>query len=593
MTTADLIKNPFEYDAAGNLDVQDLLDVFVEDHNYSRFICAPRNVFLIGERGSGKSMTLRFNEFRSKSANDLRHNQNINCDYVGILVECKTPLYARKDDSFEGADELKSQLISEHLLVTEIGQALAISLKDCQSDITNEENENVLASLELFFDAVLTKRTDKLFEAIRLYFKKLNLNAQRDMNTFQWAKDDREYVTFSSAILPLLEELRSINLFKNSHFMIMIDDAQNLNSYQQRILNSWISYRNQTVFSFKVGCAKSEYTDFGTMGNAPILEGHDYIVLDMEQPFQNATSDFGHFAREVVIKRLAKAGLNADNAALIDEFFPESAAVKAAIQRCTEEVMEEYKSNNPEATEKQSRDWGYKYGRVAYFRDRPSKAGLPVYSGFDTISHLSTGVVRSLLKPCYYMYDAARSNNSGQSVQNIPADIQSDILKKESDKLWLQVKDLHRTVTDCTEENSAAIYNLLDNLGDYFSERLMKHKSEPRILAFVISGRNETDMKVLDPLIKICRSAGLIYVRRGVSRDKGKREEFYTPNRMLWPTKGLDPIGQHGRASIPAKELVSATKGKEITLSIQSKKEGNQQELELFQKPELFLGEQP
>ncbi|MCZ4280392.1 hypothetical protein O4H49_06365 [Kiloniella laminariae] len=592
MTTADLIKNPFEYDAAGNLDVQDLLDVFVEDHNYSRFICAPRNVFLIGERGSGKSMTLRFNEFRSRNANDRRHNQQINCDYVGVLVECKTPLYARRDDSFEGADELKSQLISEHLLVTEIGQALAISLSSCQSKISREENKNILTSLELFFDTQLTKQTDKLFEAIRLHFKKLNLNAQRDMNTFQWDKDDREYVTFSSAILPLLEELRSVDFFKNSHFMIMIDDAQNLNSYQQRILNSWISYRNQTVFSFKIGCAKSEYTDYSTMSSAPILEGHDYIVLDMEQPFQNRTSDFGQFAREVVSKRLAKVGLNNENNSLIENFFPESIPVKSAIQACTEKIIEEFKTKNPKATEKQARDWGYKYGRVAYFRNRSAKAGLPVYSGFDTISHLSSGVVRSLLKPCYYMYDAARSKNSGQPVHSIPSDIQSEILKNESDKLWSQVKDLHRTVTDCTEEDAAAIYNLLDNLGNYFSERLMNHKSEPRILAFVISGRNETDMNLLEPLIKICRSAGLIYVRRGVSRDKGKREEFYTPNRMLWPTKGLDPIGQHGRASIPAKDLVAATYGKNIPLTIQNQSESNQQEFELFQTPELFTGEE-
>ena len=586
MTTADLSKNPFEYDAAGNLDVQDLLDVFVEDYNYSRFICAQRNVFLIGERGSGKSMTLRFNEFRSKRANDERNKQSVNYDHLGVLVECKTPLYARRNDSFEGVEELKSQLISEHLLVTEIGQALATSLASCQSELEPTENDAVLKSLELFFDTALTDYSKNLFEAIKLYFKKLNLDAQRDMNTFQWEKDDKEYVTFSSVILPLLEELRNIKVFKNSHFMIMIDDAQNLNTYQQHILNSWISYRNQTIFSFKIGCAKSEYSDFSTAHNAPILEGHDYIVLDMEQPFQNATSDFGLFAREVVSKRLAKVGFDPNDNRLIDEFFPESAAVKSAIQTCTDKVVLEYKDNNAGSSDKQARDWGYKYGRVSYFRDRHPKANLPSYSGFDTISHLSTGVIRSLLKPCYYMYDAALSQNSGQPVQNIPADIQSDILKRESDKLWIQVKDLHRTVTDCTEEDAKAIHHLLDCLGSYFLDRLMHHKSEPRILTFVISGRTESEINILEPLFKICRAAGLLYVRRGVSRDKGKREEFYTPNRMLWPSKGLDPIGQHGRASIPAIDLVAATKGKKIPLIIQGTIENTQQELGLFSEGE-------
>lgn len=584
MTASDLTKNPFEYDAAGNLDVNYLLDVFVEDHNYSRFICAPRNVFLVGERGSGKSMMLRFNEFRSMSTNNKRKGQSIDYGYVGVLVECKSPLYARKNDSFDDADDFKAQLISEHLLVTEIGQALAVSLQDHQESLTKPENDSVLASLELFFDTPLTELSENLFEAIRLYFKKLNLKAQRDLNTFKWEEDDKEYVTFSSAILPLLEELRNIAIFTNSHFMIMIDDAQNLNSYQQRILNSWISYRNQTVFSFKVGCAKSEYSSFNTMNNTPILEGHDYITLDMEQPFQNATSDFGRFAREVVSKRLAKAGFNVDDKQSVDVFFPESKDVKLAIDTYKEEAMQGYTADNPNSTTKQANDWAYKYGRVAYFRDRHPKANLPSYSGFDTISHLSTGVIRSLLKPCYYMYDAALSKDPGQSIQSIPADVQSDTIKKESDKLWLQVKELHRTVTDCTEGDSKAIYNFLDNLGSYFLDRLMKHKSEPRILTFVISGRNEVEMDILEPLFKICRSAGLIYVRRGVSRDKGKREEFYTPNRMLWPSKGLDPIGQHGRASIPAADLIAATRGKSIPLNIRNKLEVTQPELGLFQE---------
>lgn len=582
MITANLSKNPFEYDAAGNLNVEDLLDVFVEDHNYSRFICAPRNVFLIGERGSGKSMTLRYNEFRSKSANDRRNKKEINYSFIGILIECKTPLYARKDDSFEGADELKAQLISEHLLVTEIGQALASSLKDSQSKLTKEENTSILTSLELFFDCKLTDYSSDFFEAIRLYFKKLNINAQRDLNTFQWARDKKEYVTFSSAILPILEELRNTAVFKNSHFMIMIDDAQNLNSYQQRILNSWVSYRNQTIFSFKVGCAKSEYTDFSTMSSSPILEGHDYIVLDMEQPFQNASSDFGQFARQVVLKRLIKVGFSIENNQLIEEFFPESESVKSAIKSHIEKVVEQYKYDNTDASEKNARDWGYKYGRVEYFRSRPAKASLPVYSGFDTIAHLSTGVVRSLLKPCYYMYDAATSKSSGKKIQSISSDIQSEVLKEQSNKLWIQVKELHRTVTNCSEEDAKCIYNLLNALGDYFHERLMKHKSEPRVVTFVISSRDATDMSILEPLLKICRSAGLIYIRRGISRDKGKREEFYTPNRMLWPTKGLDPIGQHGRASIPAKELIGATKGLKIPLVLKNEKQITQQELGLF-----------
>lgn len=581
MNKIDLRRNPFEFDAAGNLGIEDLLDVFVEDHNFSRFICAPRNVFLIGERGSGKSMTLRFNEFRVRKEKSERLNSPDSLmDYVGILVECKNPLYARKDDSFKGADEEKILLISEHLFVTDIGQALATSLMECQKEISEADQSEILETLSLFFDENLKEYSEKLFEALRKYFKKLNITAQKDINAFKWDEDGKEYATFASTILPVLEELRNLELFKSTHFMIMIDDAQKLNSYQKNILNTWVSYRNQTVFSFKIGCANSEYSNFHTLDNAPILEGHDYIVLDMEQPFQNIASEYGQFARKVLSKRLNKIGGLTDTENLVDDFFPESERVKEEIEKYTKKEQKNYLEKNPKATAKQIRDWGYKYGRAAYFKDRHPKANLPSYSGFNTISHLSTGVVRYLLQPCYLMYDTMLSKSDNAPISSIPPEIQSEVIKNQSDALWSQVKELDRRVPNCTEEDAELIYNLLEALGNYFLNRLLHHKSEPRILTFTISGNNNQDsFKKLSALFSICRESSLIYIRRGVARDKGKREDYYTLNRMLWPIKGLDPIGQHGRASIPLDHLFAATKGQSIPYETPSLRVEEQQEL--------------
>ncbi len=54
------MRNPFEYEAANNLSEEDILDYYIEDHNFSRFIISPRNIFLTGERGTGKTMTLLY-----------------------------------------------------------------------------------------------------------------------------------------------------------------------------------------------------------------------------------------------------------------------------------------------------------------------------------------------------------------------------------------------------------------------------------------------------------------------------------------------------------------------------------------------------
>ena len=60
------IKNPFEYEAANNLSDEDIINYYIEDYNYSRFIRSTKNIFLIGERGSGKTMTLLYNSFKIK-----------------------------------------------------------------------------------------------------------------------------------------------------------------------------------------------------------------------------------------------------------------------------------------------------------------------------------------------------------------------------------------------------------------------------------------------------------------------------------------------------------------------------------------------
>jgi ABC-type dipeptide/oligopeptide/nickel transport system ATPase component len=55
--------NPFEYVGANDLSRETILDYYIDDFNFSRFVNSSRNVFLVGERGCGKSMTLLYSSF--------------------------------------------------------------------------------------------------------------------------------------------------------------------------------------------------------------------------------------------------------------------------------------------------------------------------------------------------------------------------------------------------------------------------------------------------------------------------------------------------------------------------------------------------
>ena len=118
---------------------------------------------------------------------------------------------------------------------------------------------------------------------------------------------------------------------------------------------------------------------------------------------------------------------------------------------------------------------------------------------------------------------------------------------------------------DCSREDGRRLSNLFNALAGYFRERLLQHRSEPRVVQFSISDLSPESEGRLMPLLNIARRALLLYVRLGPAKAGGRRERFYVPNRMLWPARGLDPLGQHGRASLKASDLLAAaTSGRKI-----------------------------
>jgi hypothetical protein len=305
-----------------------------------------------------------------------------------------------------------------------------------------------------------------------------------------------------------------------------------------------------------VALATVDDSDRKTVTGGSIIEGHDYIAVDLEQPFQNENSKFGQLARHIIERRLLNVGI----AVPPDSFFKESLEFRQSLNDCQETVRKEYLAKYPDASLKQTNDYIYKQARALYFRNRSPKANRPQYSGLDTLIHLSSGVVRNLLLPCYWMYDDVISHSKQSFITEIPPSVQSDVIIRESEKLWTRVLDgLHKELDDCTKEQATAIYNLVSALGDYFRDRLYNHPSEPRIVTFTISQSNKKTDSYLIPLLALMRKAQILYRRLGSAKDEGRQEYYYTLNRLFWPARGLDPHGQHGRASIKAADLNYAT----------------------------------
>lgn len=559
-------KNPFEYEQATTLTPGFVRDVFIEDHNFTRFIESTRNVFLVGERGSGKSMTLLYNSVPVQRLKAESNGKPFDVSTIGIYIPCNTPLtHKREYELIE--DRGLAHVISEHFMVLGIAHAVANGLTALPSDV-RLDNPQLREELTYVLGADLMP-DETVLRALMLYFQRESRRSQTALNGLRLEEFRQTAFTFSSLVYPLLNTLRSCSGLENSHFLLLLDDAHDLNNYQKAALNSWISYRDRSVFSFKVAVADVFSYPYQTASGGVILEGHDFLTIDLQRPFQSAGSDFGRLAKDVVERRLDTAGINVS----AEQFFPVSEEFRRDLETARFEVEAEAKALFPKEQDRKRRtDFVYKYARAKYFRERDARANLPPYSGFDTITHVSTGVIRNLLMPCYWMYDAvysglAEAERAGQ-VTTIPPHVQSIVLRDRSDRLWRWIESsLASSIDNCTVEEAGRVYQLFDNLGDLFRRRLLRGGSEPRALAFSISGMSREYERLLSPLLHLARRAQLLYFRAGPSKDDGGRETFYVPNRLLWPIRGLDVVGQHARVSLKARDVWAAANGQRLPFS--------------------------
>ena len=558
--------NPFEYEAANNLTDEMVEAYYIDDFNYSRFIQSRRNIFLVGDRGSGKTMALLYNRWRLQKMVRERRGEPASLSSIGVYIPCNTPLTYKTE--YQLIDSFRGSVLSEHFLVLSMVHALADTLSDIPELLLGVDEPRVHEEAEFVLGSVLPCRIP-FFDAIKAFVHRELLETQRTLNSNDSEAFHDHTFTFSSVFVPVLNLCSSrIPKLKDSHFLLLVDDAHALNDHQVRALNSWIAYRDHSLFSFKVAVAKVGTQTKKTSAGGSILEGHDYTTIDLEGHYQHDRSRFFKLAEALVSKRLENASI------LISprDFFPMSETMKGDLEEseaAVRHVAIQKFGASPEH-QKSVSDHVYKYARAHYFKSRPSKANRPPYSGFDSLVYLSTGVIRNLLEPCFWMFDRVVSNLSTDErsvsvIQVIPPSVQTEVILELSERRWEWLRDrIAQDVEDCSTTDGERAYRLLDNLALHFRDRLLNHKSEPRALSFTISGADGNVASELIRLFDILRKAQLLYVRSGPAKDDGKRETYFVPNRVLWPARGLDILGQHARVSLTARTLWAAAEGQRI-----------------------------
>lgn len=550
--------NPFEFEAANKFSVEEMVDYFISDENFTRFLASRKNVFLMGDRGTGKTMALRFFslpvQYCFSQRPDFAGGDILAT--IGIYIPCRKPNLGKTEP--ELLAPFLGRLHGEHLLVTAIIASLADSLATVQAKVNLQEEKQLRDDIPFLLNWELPAERP-IFEALGAAARRESIQAQRALNRRSSDSHYENVATFATTFQPLIELLNSsVSSLAASHFSLMFDDAEDLSDFQNETLNSWIAVRDTSRISFKVATSAVEQRPLRTTGGGGLLERHDFIYVNLDQDFQNSDAAYGKMARKIVDRRLRQIGFQGD----AENFFPANPLFSEGLDAAAERARVEAQNRGLEG--RQIRDFVHKMARAFYFRDRPSQANRPPYSGFDLLVHVSTGVIRYLLEPCYEMYDTALSQCSDktEAIALIPPSIQTECLERMSKRRWEWVKGgFNSSIKGCTAEDAKHVYQLLDQIGVLFRRRLDLHDSEPRAISFSISAASTLEAKKseqLQHLLFTARRAQILFKRLSTGKVEGRSEDYYTFDRLLWISRGLDPVGQNARVSVEARFLWNA-----------------------------------
>jgi hypothetical protein len=546
------MKNPFVFDRPNTIEVDEFIKYYIEDNTYTRFLESTRNIVLIGVRGSGKTSTLRY-----YSLPVTYHNPSISEKFklVGVHIPCKQPLLEKREYLLFKSEN-KKNIVVEHFLCVNIISEICNTFLELKNEIviSREVRQEVLNNLTYIFDTEF-KNSENIFESIKLYTNRVAISSQKILNNEAFDSFLENSLTFNNTIIPLLEQLKKIPELNNSHFSLFFDDIQDLDIIHQKLINSWISFRDNKLFSFKIATAATKPI-FITLSGSLILEGHDFVRIDLTKGLFNKNSEFSMFAKEVIQKRLDLADLKIN----VDDFLPLSTTFKNELEIGKKKAKELAKIKYPKPTGTQISDYVAKYSRAISFRERNSKANIPIYSGFETLVDISTGVIRNLLNPLYFMYEKELSNlNKGDKITFINPNTQKDVIKLKSDEFWEKLRNIDSELDNCSIDLAKQINNFYTNLVEYLKKRLKDDKiSEPRALNFIISEIDSSIEFKIKEIIDASLKSTLLYERTISHKSTGKKLPLYVPNRMMLPSHGLDPHGQYSHFSIKGKDFIEA-----------------------------------
>lgn len=564
--------NPFAVESPEKLEAEEVFELFVEENSGMEVVQQRKHAFIWGPRGSGKSMLLRFLEPKCQA---MRHTQEGETwekglarflssaqPFVGIRIACKEGYFNKTE--LDLMDISSAQILTEHMMNVSLAATVFLVL--------DEQFPKDFFDLE--HKVALVRKVSRLFDnasiADTLSIASESFDLEKQPFNWAWCLFDAElrkiqgylrqqalpegksrYLGATSGyhdfLLPFARALQSLPQLKGIPIYFLIDDADRLRQQQQQIVNSWLANRDQHIVCIKAAAQFHEYKTLLTRDGWLLETPHDYSEFYIEELYSASGDAYTQKVEAIIQKRLNLAGIERTP----EEYLPPDPEQELMLKDMRALAAAEWEKVGRPGRQN---DYVHRYAIPRLFQELRRLKKRRNYAGFMNIVHLSSGVVRYFLEPCYLMHEEMTLQNRKEEARiAVPPNLQGDVLFTFSEELVL---DLEKIRKDLAPERISLLDRLgflLNSLGTLFYENLTNPSSrDARLFSFTVRGEPSTEAR---QVLELGVRYRYFQLRTYSTKEGGGRERWYVLNRCLCPVYKLDPTGFGGRLSIQSSHL--------------------------------------
>jgi hypothetical protein len=279
---------PFNDYKSNEMSNEKLKDFFVKPKYMSK-LYSPKASFIEGQRGSGKTTLMRY----------LSNNpeiKNLQITYIGVYLRFDRTTFT----SFNVLDDDEYVAVFSHYITTILISKLLKQLsKHVELGSLKKCKEIADLVIQTYYSEQNCTTFDKLFEIVEKQRIKIMKYIRNKVPENKPVISD--YSGFFERLIILLHEEEK---FSQLCILFLLDEFENLNTKQQKIINGFIKAA-EYGFTYKVfhrpyGIETSQVLD----SREYLKESDDFQVIDFYEDIIGGDKEFNVFLKEMCYKRL-------------------------------------------------------------------------------------------------------------------------------------------------------------------------------------------------------------------------------------------------------------------------------------------------